>query len=164
MKSNWNFYKKAINFFMTYQWRNNKPIIFVKVEIFHWKWLRLYWFWLAKLQRQNDRNKHQTYPKQAKIDGPTRSSSIETNRKRDLSRNSNQQQQEEDETAFRINEEMQLKILKWCLNDEWLNQWREVSPKYITVDLSLHTSLIGKPNKFLMLSQRLKQIQSATQS
>ena len=38
--------------------------------------------------------------------------------------------------------------------DEWFNQWREMSPKYITVDLSLHTSLIGKPNKFLMLSQR----------
>ena len=28
--------------------------------------------------------------------------------------------------------------------DEWFNQWREMSPKYIIVDLSLHTSLIGK--------------------
>ena len=77
-----NFMKKQLSFFW---WRINdastitKPIIFVKIEIFHWKWLRLYWFWSAKLQnrRQNDRNNHQTYPKQGKIDGATRSSSIE---------------------------------------------------------------------------------------
>ena len=57
---------------------------------------------------------------------------------------------------------MQLKKEVEMMFDEWSNQWREMSPKYITVDLSLHTSLIGKPNKFLMLSQR--HIQSATQS
>ena len=41
------------------------------------------------------------------------------NRKRDLSRNSNQQQQVEDETAFRINEEIKKKCSWRSGNDVW---------------------------------------------
>ena len=38
--------------------------------------------------------------------------------------------------------------------DDWLNQWREMNSMYTNVKLSLHAPVIGKPKKFLMLSQR----------
>ena len=38
--------------------------------------------------------------------------------------------------------------------DDWFNQWREMNSMYTKVKLSLHTSVIGKPKDFLMLSQR----------
>ena len=37
---------------------------------------------------------------------------------------------------------------------DWLNQFREMNSKYTNVDLSLHASQSGKPNNFVMLSQR----------
>ena len=38
--------------------------------------------------------------------------------------------------------------------DDWLNQFREMNSKYTNVDLSLHASQSGKPNNFVMLSQK----------
>ena len=38
--------------------------------------------------------------------------------------------------------------------DDWLNQFREMNSKYTNVDLSLHASQSGKPNNFLVLSQK----------
>ena len=38
--------------------------------------------------------------------------------------------------------------------DDWLNQFREMNSKYTNVDLSLHESQSGKPNNFVMLSQK----------
>ena len=46
--------------------------------------------------------------------------------------------------------------------DEWFNQFREMNSKYTNVDLSLHASQSGKPNNFLMLSQ--KPIKSGSKS
>ena len=38
--------------------------------------------------------------------------------------------------------------------DDWFNQWREMNSNYTNVKISSHPSVIGKPNNFLMLSQR----------
>ena len=38
--------------------------------------------------------------------------------------------------------------------NDWLNQFREMNSKYTNVDLSLHASQRGKPNNFLVLSQK----------
>ena len=38
--------------------------------------------------------------------------------------------------------------------NDWLNQFREMNSKYTNVDLSLHASQSGKPNNFLVLSQK----------
>ena len=40
------------------------------------------------------------------------------------------------------------------LFDDWLNQFKEMNSKYTNVDLSLHASQSGKPNNFLVLSQK----------
>ena len=106
---------------MTYQWRkhNNKTNYFCENWNFSLKMIALILILVSKTSKSKAKwpDKHQTYPKQAKIDCATRSSSIETNRKRDLSQNSNQQQQ--DETAFRINEEIKKKCSWRSWNDVW---------------------------------------------
>ena len=46
--------------------------------------------------------------------------------------------------------------------NDWLNQFREMNSKYTNIDLSLHASQSGKPNNFLVLSQ--KPIKSGSKS
>ena len=153
-----NFMKKQLSFFfMTYQWRkhNNKTNYFCENWNFSLKMIALILILVSKTSKSK-----------AKL--PEQVSNV-SKASKDWWRNQKFQHWNKQKAWFitklqpatarwnslpyqrRNQEEMQLKKKVEMMFDEWFNQWREMSPKYITVDLSLHTSLIGKPNKFLML-------------
>ena len=117
-----NFMKKQLSFFfMTYQWRkhNNKTNYFCENWNFSLKMVALILILVSKTSKSKAK-----WPEQSSNVSKARKDRWRNqkfqhwkNRKRDLSQNSNQQQQ--DETAFRINEEIKKKCSWRSWNDVW---------------------------------------------
>ena len=126
MKKQLNFMKKQLIFFMTCQWRkhNKKTNYFCENWKFSLKMIALILILVSKTSKSKAKWPEQASNVSKASKDRWRNQKFQhwKNRKRDLSRNSNQQQQEEDETAFRINEE----IKKKCSWRSWNDVWRMV--------------------------------------